>query len=150
MDHHSHCIYPIYPGCFKGMAVLLEEWGLVTEAKLQYECPSFKCKPGIEDCCCRQVLYSQPDFVAVESLLETHVHAQGFEVIFLPKFHCELNFIKQCWGFAKQKYHKFPGSSKEADLERNLLAALEMVSLDKMHRCVAIITVICCSSFTYL
>jgi hypothetical protein len=91
-------------------------------------------KPGVQNCCCRRVLYSQPDFVAVESLLETHCHARGFEVLLLPKFHCELNFIEQCWGYAMQKYREFPASSKEADLERNLLAALEMVSLDKMRR----------------
>jgi hypothetical protein len=45
-------------------------------------------------------MYSQPDFVAVESLLEIHAHARGFE----------------------------------ADDKRNILAALEMVSLDKMCR----------------
>jgi len=126
--------HPISLGCFKRMAVLLEERGLVKESTLRYECPGFKCKPGMMDCCCRRALYTQPDFVAVESLLETHARVQGFEVLFLPKFHCELNFIEQCWGYAKQEYHEFPPSSKEADLENNLLAALEMVSLDKMHR----------------
>jgi transposase len=70
--------------------------------------------------------------VGVESLLEAHCHAGGFEVMFLPKFHCELNFIKQCWGYAKWKYREFPPSSKEADLEKNVLAALEMVSLVSM------------------
>ena len=64
--------HPISPGCFKGMAVLLEECGLVKESKLQYECPGFKFKPGMTDCCCHQALSTQPDFVAVESLLETH------------------------------------------------------------------------------
>jgi hypothetical protein len=93
--------HPISPGCFKGMAVLLEERGLVKESKLRYECPGFKCKPGMTDCCCRRALYTQPDFVAVESLLETHARVRGFEVLFLPKFHCELNFIEQCWGYAK-------------------------------------------------
>ncbi|KAF8241113.1 hypothetical protein L208DRAFT_1229977 [Tricholoma matsutake] len=75
-----------------------------------------------------------PDFVAVESLLETHARVRAFEVLFLPKFHCELNFTEQCWGYAKWKYREFPSSSKEADLGKNLLAALEMVSLDKMCR----------------
>ena len=126
--------HPSSPGCFKGMAVLLEERRLVMESKLWYECPGFKCKPGVMDCCCCCALYSQPDFVAVESLLEIHARVHGFEVLFLPKFHCELNFIEQCWGYAKRKYREFPASSKEADLERNLLAALEMVSIDKMHR----------------
>jgi transposase len=39
--------------------------------------------------------------VLVESLLETYCKSCGVNVIFLPKFHCELNFIEQCWGYAK-------------------------------------------------
>jgi hypothetical protein len=122
------------PGCFKGMAVLLQERGLVKESKLRYECSGFKCEAGATSCCCRRALYSQPDFVSVESLLETHCHAHGFQVLLLPKFHCELNFIEQCWGYAKRKYREFPPSSKEADLEKNLLASLEMVSIESMRR----------------
>jgi hypothetical protein len=104
------------------------------ESKLHAECPKFKCKPDETKCCCWRVLYSQPDFVAVESLLETHCKARGFSVIFLPKFHCELNFIKQCWGYAKQIYRHFPPSFTEADLEANLLKALESVPLTSMWR----------------
>ncbi|EGO28162.1 hypothetical protein SERLADRAFT_366047 [Serpula lacrymans var. lacrymans S7.9] len=36
----------------------------------------------------------------------------------------------QCWGFAKHIYQQYPASSKEADLECNILAALESVPLD--------------------
>ncbi|KAM6489428.1 hypothetical protein JOM56_015145, partial [Amanita muscaria] len=39
-----------------------------------------------------------------------------------------------CWGYAKRKYREFPPSSKEADLEKNLLASLEMVSIQSMRR----------------
>ena len=104
------------------------------ESKLRYECAGFKCEAGATSCCCRRVLYSQPDFVAVESLLEAHCHAREFQVLLLPKFYCELNFIKQCWGYAKWKYREFPPSSKEADLEKNLLASLEMVSIQSMRK----------------
>ncbi|KIM76322.1 hypothetical protein PILCRDRAFT_77971, partial [Piloderma croceum F 1598] len=90
-------------GLFKGMAVILEEQGLTEAAKLCAECKKFKClKPtdgSVANCCCRRVLYNQPDFIAVESLLETTCKAREFTVIFLPKFHCELNFIEQCWGY---------------------------------------------------
>ena len=122
------------PGCFKGMAVLLVERGLVTESKLRAECHGFKCQAGATACCCHRILYTQPDFVGVESVLEAHCYLWGFKVLFLPKFHCELNFIEQCWGYAKRKYREFPASSKEADLEKNLLAALEMVSLVSMRK----------------
>ncbi|EGO02445.1 hypothetical protein SERLA73DRAFT_119704 [Serpula lacrymans var. lacrymans S7.3] len=70
----------------------------------------------------------------IESLLEMTCKARGFTVIFIPKFHCELNFIEQCWGFAKHIYQQYPASSKEADLECNILAALESVPLDTMRR----------------
>jgi hypothetical protein len=46
----------------------------------------------------------------------------------------ELNFIGQCWGYSKRMYREFPMSSKEADLERNVLAALEAVPLDAVRR----------------
>lgn len=49
-------------GLFKGMAVILEERGLIDELKLHAQCKNFKCPPG-QSCCCRWVLYNQPDFV---------------------------------------------------------------------------------------
>jgi hypothetical protein len=56
-------------GLFKGIAILLQERGLVKESKLNAECKKFKCKPGATNCYC-QVLYNQPDFVSTKSLLE--------------------------------------------------------------------------------
>ena len=121
-------------GLFKGMAVILEERGLVEESKLQAECKDFKCAPSATHCCCRRVLFNQPDFVNVESQLESVCKARDFQVIFLPKFHCELNFIEQCWGYAKRIYRHYPASSKEKDLERNVLTALDSIPLESMRR----------------
>ena len=107
---------------------------------LNAQCKDFKCAPGKIDCCCQRVLYSQPDFIHVESKLETRCKQQGFDVFFLPQFHCELNFIEQCWGFAKQVYRRYPPSSKEADLQLNLVSALESVPLKSMQKWVHIIS----------
>ena len=125
-------------GVFKGMSILLQEWGLLRELELKAQCKDFKCKAGQTDCCCQRVLYSQPDFIQVESKLKIMCKQQGFNVIFLPKFHCELNFIEQCWGNAKRVYRQYPSSSKEADLEINLVSALESVPLQSMRKYVHI------------
>jgi transposase len=80
------------------------------------------------------VLYNQPDFAAVKSQLETVCEAHGFKVVFLPKFHCELNFIEQCWGYAKRTYRQYPPSKDEEQLERNLLSALASIPLATMRK----------------
>ncbi|KIK76573.1 hypothetical protein PAXRUDRAFT_169460 [Paxillus rubicundulus Ve08.2h10] len=128
-------------GIFKGMAVILEEckqkdplkFTVPNYMKLKAQCgKNFDCQKDQINCCCRWISYTQPDFVGVESLLETLCKACGYQVLFLPKFHCELNSIEQCWGFAKWLYQKFPASSKEADLERNVLTVLNSVPLITM------------------
>ena len=121
-------------GHFKGMAILLEERGFTNAPKLRRECPQFHCPKGATACCCRRILYTQPDFKQVESLLETHCKSRGYSVYFLPKFHCELNFIEQCWGHAKRTYRLNPTSSSEATLKRNVIAALDAVPLASMCR----------------
>jgi transposase len=80
------------------------------------------------------MLYNELDFISVKSLLEIACEARGFRAIFFPKFHCELNFIEQCWGYSKQTYREFPATSKEADLERNVLQALDSVPLLTIRR----------------
>ncbi|OAX31098.1 hypothetical protein K503DRAFT_815160 [Rhizopogon vinicolor AM-OR11-026] len=59
---------------------------------------------------------------------------RGFRVIFLPKFHCELNFIEMCRSFAKRVYRQFKLSStiKFNDLERNIIAACDFIPLQTM------------------
>ena len=122
-------------GRFKGMKVILEEQGLGDQIRdLKRECPKFHCPPNRMDCCIRRTLYSQPDFRGVTSLLEEHCGKWGFEVLFLPKFHPELNFIEQCWGRAKLEYRKLPASSREEDLRRNALGSLDEIPVHLMRR----------------
>jgi hypothetical protein len=126
-------------GQFKGMSRILEERGIdITHKKAQCN-KTFKCPPPALDCCCRRILYNQPDFENVKSILEHDCEERGFQVLFLPKFHCELNFIEQCWGYAKRLYRLNPESSREDALERNSLAALDAVPLISMRRCVVIL-----------
>ncbi|KAJ7746448.1 hypothetical protein DFH07DRAFT_1038277 [Mycena maculata] len=120
-------------GQFKGMTEILAERGINTTGKLA-QCTGFKCAPPALNCCCCRILYNQLDFEYVKSSLELDCNERGFGLIFLPKFHCELNFIEQCWGYAKQLYHLNPESSREDALERNALAALDAIPLVSMCR----------------
>ena len=123
-------------GNFKGMVIILEERGFKDMDKVRAECKGFKCPKDTPRCCCCRVLFNQPDFVNVQSRLEDFCNSQGIQVVFLPKFHCELNFIEQCWGYAKRKYREYPSSSSEASLEKNVILALDSVPLETMRRCV--------------
>jgi transposase len=123
-------------GVFKGMAVILEERGHGDASKIRAECPKFECEKGAHQCCCRRMLYNKPDFVEVESLLEAACKARGFRAIFFPKFHCELNFIEQCWGYSKRIYRQFPPSTKEANLEHNVREALKSIPLVSVRQLV--------------
>ena len=77
----------------KGLASVLTERGFdVSEIKRA------KCKPVCpienEDCCLARLLSNQDDFKHQVSMLEELVKGRGHEIIFLPKFHCELNPIE--------------------------------------------------------
>ncbi|KAF7319999.1 hypothetical protein MKEN_00783800 [Mycena kentingensis (nom. inval.)] len=128
--------HPAHPGKFKGMKIVLEERGFAGLEKLPTECKNFKCASIDPDaaCCCRRILFNQPDFFTVKSILEETCAERGVEVLFLPKFHCELNPIEMVWGYAKRLYRLKPESSKEEQLEANTLDALAHVPLAFMRK----------------
>jgi hypothetical protein len=131
--------HPTHPNLFKGTAAILEERGYLNAHSLKSECnKNFKCSKNSDgeygDCCCWRILFNQPDFVNVPSLPFTLCESYGILCLFLPKFHPELNFIEQCWGYAKCVYREFPPSSLLEDLEKNAKAALDVVPLMSMRR----------------
>ncbi|KAF9503221.1 hypothetical protein BS47DRAFT_1378395 [Hydnum rufescens UP504] len=97
-DHLMH------PGKFKGMVQILKERGHLNINSLHAHC------------CCRNILFCSDDFINIPCLLMTHCQARGFDVLFLPKFHCKLNFIEQVI----------------EDVKKNSKAALDMVSILSM------------------
>ncbi|KAF9000389.1 hypothetical protein BDZ89DRAFT_1121659 [Hymenopellis radicata] len=128
-------------GRFKGSKILIQErrakgHDLPDPADLRAQCgKNFTCRRNSDTrCCCKKIMYCEPDFQNQKSMLEEHCAARGYEVIFFPKYHPELNFIEQCWGYAKRIYRMFPESSKESDLTDNLLLALKSVPLESMRR----------------
>ncbi|ORZ41726.1 hypothetical protein BCR44DRAFT_342335 [Catenaria anguillulae PL171] len=84
----------------KGMQRVLEERSLYHLVKNNGIGVCAQCRGAFEkdpkrysrtDCCCRRMLDSQPDFQAQECRLAELIRKHGHLVLFLPKFHPELN-----------------------------------------------------------
>ncbi|TFK17890.1 hypothetical protein FA15DRAFT_710379 [Coprinopsis marcescibilis] len=120
-------------GIFKGMVEILKERSL-DPGKKNAKYKGFKCPPPQLDCCYRQMLYNQPDSANVPSCLELLGKEHDVEILFLPKFHCELNPIKQCWGYAKRIYCLNPELSCEDALHSNAISTINSVPLVSIRR----------------
>jgi hypothetical protein len=115
----------------KGIKAVLEERGLY-KAQLRGRCKS-KCEADATDCCHKRILELQPDFQQQKSLVQEVIEAAGHLCIFLPKFHCELNFIEFFWGAVK-KYLRDNCDYTFDTLKANMPKALESVSLHTIRR----------------
>ncbi|KAI6099315.1 hypothetical protein EV401DRAFT_2061852 [Pisolithus croceorrhizus] len=91
-----------HAGKFKGMTQILTERG--------YDVTNLKAQ-------CKH-----PDFINIETIMGSTCSARGFWVIYLPQFH---------W-CAKWVYHCYPLSSKDADLEANVIKGSDSVPLGSM------------------
>jgi hypothetical protein len=84
-------------GRFKGMANILKERGYANAHKLRAQCKDFNClkvpEPEEQQCCCRRILFNELDFSSIVSVVEQECIQQQFQVLFLPKFHCELTSL---------------------------------------------------------
>jgi hypothetical protein len=120
------------PGWFKGMELIIRS-GLWRDGLLA-QCTGFKCQAGHTDCCCRRILFSQPDFVSQKSALEELVESRGHICDFYPKYHCELNFIEMYWG-AKFRYRTTAKTTNIDEMEKNVKECLDNVPLLQIIQC---------------
>ena len=125
--------HPTMAGWYKGMEQIIKERGLWKEGLL-VQCEGFKCVQGKIDCCCRCLLFTQPDFTMQKSQLEEFITSRGHICDFYPKYHCELNFIEQFWGAAKFRYRITPKTNNIIEMEKNVLACLDEVPLLQIRR----------------
>ncbi|KAF8575281.1 hypothetical protein K439DRAFT_1623731, partial [Ramaria rubella] len=125
--------HPTMPGWFKGMKIIIEERGFIEECDLPAECKSFKCLDPKGSCCCRRLLFNQPDFASQKPALIELVESHGHIAFFYPKFYCELNFIEQCWGASKYQYRQLPPTANEAVMMKNIKICLDSVDIIKIR-----------------
>ncbi|KAF8593236.1 hypothetical protein BDV93DRAFT_566760 [Ceratobasidium sp. AG-I] len=125
-------------GAFKGLKTLLEERGIPRARELRLTCPTVDGRKGCPhdqiNCCARRTMANQPDFRAQKSILQLLAESHGCSLMYLPKYHCELNPIEQCWGTSKRVYRDYPMSSSEADLKNNMLNSLDTIKLESIRR----------------
>jgi hypothetical protein len=126
--------HPTMPNWFKGMQHILEERGLYPASGLRATCEGFKCDAGCTTCCCRRVLFLQPDFANQKSALEELITRQGHICEFYPKYHCETNFIEQYWGATKLRYRLSPKTTNMDQMEENVRRCLDEVPLIQIRR----------------
>lgn len=124
--------HPQFPGWFKGMEHIIRERGLWPEGGLPVKCNGPKRPEGQSSCCCRHLLYTQPDFISQKSQLQEHVEPRGHLCDYYPKYHCELNFIKQYWGTAKLRFQVAGRARTLADMEKKMLECLDGVPLTQI------------------
>jgi len=114
----------------KGIKFVLSEHGLY-QSPLRGKCQS-RCDLGATACCNKRILECQHDFQAQKSLVQETIEGAGHLCIFLPKFHCELNFIECFWGKAK-KYIRDNCDGTFETLKKNLPLALQSVQLSTIR-----------------
>ncbi|KAI0309112.1 hypothetical protein OF83DRAFT_1166911 [Amylostereum chailletii] len=122
------------PGWFKGMETIIRERNLWPVDGMNAQCTNFKCPPGRTDCCCRRVLFTQPDFMAQKSALQELVESRGHICDFYPKYHCELNFIEQYWGASKLRFRVSGRAATLEEIEEKMLHCLDDVPLLQIQR----------------
>ncbi|PWW74615.1 hypothetical protein C7212DRAFT_209359, partial [Tuber magnatum] len=102
LNYHNFLVW----GKAKGVEQVLWERGLWQHFPFLLECSKWNDKSTcnltmIEECCTRVVLRAERDIYEQKKYLQEELKGAGQEVIFYPKFHCELNFIERFWCTAK-------------------------------------------------
>jgi len=121
--------HPDFPDQQKGIReVLMERELWMNKLRMQ-------CKGGCmsSSCCAKRILKLQPDFKAQRSLVQEAIEEAGHLCLFLPKFHCELNYIEFFWGAVKRWLHDNCDYTFQG-LQENLLKAMKAVELDTIRK----------------
>ena len=80
-----------------------------------------------------QLLKEQPDFTGQKEWLTEVIESRGHQILYLPKFHCELNPIERVWAHVKHDLRKKCEYSLKS-LRAQLPVTLENVSVDAVRR----------------
>jgi hypothetical protein len=132
LDHEI----PALRGVPKGMKQVLQERKLFQDGLLM-KCKKGnndqKCDPKATNCCATRILELQEDFKSQRSLVQEVIEEAGHLCIFLPKYHCELNFIEFFWGAVK-RYLRDNCDYSFDTLKANMPHALASVKVETIRK----------------
>lgn len=137
-------------GVIKGAKNILEERGLFIP-NMQLVCSDCKAdikhcdrnennnKQTIEirksrQCCIRYCLQHENDFMNQKEWLSEVVIQSGFSIIYLPKFHCELNPIEMVWCKLKNDLRSENKVFKIDELETKIIQLLNNMNITFIRR----------------
>lgn len=125
--------HPIFPDQPKGLKAVLEERGLF-QPRMSLDCSKAK-KTCLTDntCYARRVMGAQEDFKSQRSLVQEVVEEAGHMCIFLPKYHCELNFIEYFWAAVKRDLREHCDYTFEG-LNSRMESALASVTVETIRK----------------
>ena len=126
--------YPSMPGWFKGMEQIIQERGLWPAEGLKAQCQNFHYPLGHTNCCCWQLLFSQPDFINNKLQLQELIESRGHLCDFYPKYHFKLNFIEQYWGTAKLRFRSIRCATTLVEMEKLIISCLDDIPLLQIRR----------------
>jgi len=123
----DHAEFPNQP---KGMKAVLQERNLWKQG-LKMQCKN-GCEYSATACCAKRILELQQDFKEQRSMVQEVIEEAGHYCLFLPKFHCELNFIEYFWGTVK-RYLRENCDYTFATLQKNMPQALRSVDINRIR-----------------
>lgn len=115
--------HPTHGGQPNGVKRVLAERGLWRDG-LRYSCKTSKekekrtCSPS-NDCYAVALLSSQADFLEQKTLVEEFLTSEGQDILLLPKFQPEINWIEQFWSCIK-RYTREHTTGSIAGLRKNI------------------------------
>lgn len=125
------------------MVTILTERGISVMGSnglpLNAECEQCKTVKGLHDgretgrCCLRRICAKLPDFLAEKPAIAKYLEERGHVCLFLPKFHCELNYIERIWGIMKNYLRSQQDDGDSRPQQVIMQEAYERIPL-KTHR----------------
>ena len=125
-------------------SVLVERGESTTDAQgreLNHQCQSCKKMSGLYDfnrpdtaCCLLRKVALLPDFRAEKPRIFQIFEKHGGICIFLPAFHCELNFIERVWADIKRWIRKHHSGDKSMTMRRKMERAIDRIPVATCRR----------------